>query len=215
MNRLRELRVKKGLTLAQTSKQLENSQQLQLTPDSLSKYERGDREPKLDTWKKLANFFDVSVGYLQGLDKYVIDTSHYFALFSYQLKKAKSSAKPEQLLKYQNLHDLDAMEAAGWKYETFLNDNQIDTLLDTISNVYNSWLAYDNQKHRKDPKIDEFFSSFEVLTRELYFASLGLYMNADESEYDTNFQDLISTITPAISSLKQINKKISQRKSNQ
>ncbi len=33
----------------------------------LSRYERGKSEPKLKTWQKLADYFDVSVPYLQGI----------------------------------------------------------------------------------------------------------------------------------------------------
>ena len=66
MYRLRELRKKHGLSLAQLSDKL-NSRGLSISSDSLSKYERGEREPKLKTWQKLADFFNVSVEYLMGL----------------------------------------------------------------------------------------------------------------------------------------------------
>ena len=68
MNRLRELRKEKKLTLKEVSSQLEQNN-LKISPDALAKYERGDREPKLETWQKLADYFNVSVPYLQGLDK--------------------------------------------------------------------------------------------------------------------------------------------------
>lgn len=42
------------------------SKDLQIPINTLSNYERGDREPKLETWKKLADYFGVDVGYLQG-----------------------------------------------------------------------------------------------------------------------------------------------------
>ncbi|EFB62001.1 hypothetical protein HMPREF9209_1938 [Lactobacillus gasseri 224-1] len=38
-----------------------------LANNTLSQYETGKREPKLETWQKLAEFFGVSVQYLQGL----------------------------------------------------------------------------------------------------------------------------------------------------
>ena len=69
MNRLRELRKEKKLTLKEVSSQLEQNN-LKISPDALAKYERGDREPKLETWQKLADFFGVSVPYLQGIEKY-------------------------------------------------------------------------------------------------------------------------------------------------
>lgn len=67
MNRLRELRKEKKLTLKEVSSQLEQNN-LKISPDALAKYERGDREPKLETWQKLADFFGVSVPYLQGIE---------------------------------------------------------------------------------------------------------------------------------------------------
>lgn len=60
-NRLRELRHKKNLTLTQLGKKVG------LANNTLSQYETGKREPRLETWQKLANFFGVSVPYLQGI----------------------------------------------------------------------------------------------------------------------------------------------------
>lgn len=67
-NRLKELRHEKNLTLKEVSSQLEQNN-LKISPDALAKYERGDREPKLDTWQKLADFFNVPVDYLLGISK--------------------------------------------------------------------------------------------------------------------------------------------------
>ena len=68
MNRLKELRKKEGLTLKEVSDKLK-ARDVKVLPDSLAKYERGDREPKLETWQKLADFFQVSVPYLQGFEQ--------------------------------------------------------------------------------------------------------------------------------------------------
>lgn len=65
-NRLRELREEKGLTLKELVDDLKKVD-LKISSDTLAKYERGDREPKLERWQKLADYFDVPVGYLQGL----------------------------------------------------------------------------------------------------------------------------------------------------
>lgn len=67
-NRLKELRHEKNLTLKEVSSQLEQNN-LKISPDALAKYERGDREPKLETWQKLADFFNVPVDYLLGISK--------------------------------------------------------------------------------------------------------------------------------------------------
>ena len=66
MNRLKELRKEKGLTLKQMG------QLLNMLDSTLSQYENGRRRPKEETWKKLADFFDVSVPYLQGATTYEV-----------------------------------------------------------------------------------------------------------------------------------------------
>lgn len=67
MNRIREERQRKKLTLKETVAELKKRGLISITSDTLSKYERGDREPKLATWQKLADFFEVPVTYLQGI----------------------------------------------------------------------------------------------------------------------------------------------------
>lgn len=67
MNRLKELRQRKKLTFKELSKKLQEDG-IRISSDSLAKYERGDREPKIDKWQALADFFNVSVPYLQGID---------------------------------------------------------------------------------------------------------------------------------------------------
>ena len=59
-NRLKELRNKNNLTLRALG------QKVNMSSSRLSQYETGKREPKLETWQKLADFFGVSVPYLQG-----------------------------------------------------------------------------------------------------------------------------------------------------
>ena len=60
-NRLKELRLNKGLTLKQVGDGVE------LATNTISRYEIGSREPSLEVWKKLADFFGVTVPYLQGI----------------------------------------------------------------------------------------------------------------------------------------------------
>lgn len=67
MNRLNKMRIQNKLTFKELSEKLKEKG-IKISPDSLAKYERGDREPKIDKWQALANFFDVSVPYLQGID---------------------------------------------------------------------------------------------------------------------------------------------------
>lgn len=66
MIRLRDLRKEKGFSLKELSTELQKND-FKISPDALAKYERGDREPKIDKWEALAKFFGVSISYLMGL----------------------------------------------------------------------------------------------------------------------------------------------------
>lgn len=61
-NRLKQLREKTGLNQSQLAKKIGISEQ------SISKYERGERKPKIDKLEALADFYGVTVSYLQGED---------------------------------------------------------------------------------------------------------------------------------------------------
>ncbi len=61
-NRLKQLRKEKGLTLD------EIQNQTGIKRGTFNNYEAGKTEPKLETWQKLADFFGVSVPYLQGIE---------------------------------------------------------------------------------------------------------------------------------------------------
>lgn len=60
-NRLKALRMEKDLTLD------EIQNQTGIKRGTYSNYENGITEPKIDTWQKLADFFEVPTEYLMGL----------------------------------------------------------------------------------------------------------------------------------------------------
>ena len=60
MLRIKELKEEKNIS------QLELAKKLNLTQQSISLYEKGDREPSIDVLKSIANFFNVSLDYLLG-----------------------------------------------------------------------------------------------------------------------------------------------------
>lgn len=61
MNRLKELRERENLSLE------ELSTKVNIPKTSLSNYERAQREPKIEIWEKIADFFNVPVPYLMGM----------------------------------------------------------------------------------------------------------------------------------------------------
>lgn len=62
-NRLKEIRKEKGLTLD------EIQNKTGIKRGTYNNYENGATEPKLETWQKLADFFNVPVDYLLGISK--------------------------------------------------------------------------------------------------------------------------------------------------
>lgn len=61
MNKLREARKIKGLTLKEVA------EDTGILENLIGKYEREEREPKKETWIKLADYYCVPVAYLMGL----------------------------------------------------------------------------------------------------------------------------------------------------
>lgn len=70
-NRIKELRNKKGLSQKEFAKAFsdfikDDENVKSVSYATISRWEHGENEPKLDTWLRLADFFDVPVSYLQG-----------------------------------------------------------------------------------------------------------------------------------------------------
>lgn len=155
MNRIRECRKNKGLTLQQLSEELAKDN-LTVSADALSKYERGDREPKLETWAELARFFQVPVSYLQGVDYF----NHYEEI----------SLPPDDFKKLFNnkqLHDIAEM----------LSDKQItkENLLafnKTFSNTV-SLLAYLRPQGANESIKQDLLNEFSKLIGRFWFYLYG------------------------------------------
>lgn len=67
MNRLRQVRKSKGLTLVKVAKDTG------ISISNLSRYESVDVEPRRETWIKLADYYDVPVAYLMGLPSGLVE----------------------------------------------------------------------------------------------------------------------------------------------
>ena len=55
MNRLKQLRLERGLLQSDIAKIINK------TDRAVGQYERGERDPNTETWIKLSNFFNVSL----------------------------------------------------------------------------------------------------------------------------------------------------------
>ena len=92
MNRIKELRKEKNLTLK------ELGQKVGMANNTLSQYETGKREPKLETWNKLAEYFNVPTSYLMGFDRNDLKfpTKKEALDFIHKIMKAQN-IKPEDI----------------------------------------------------------------------------------------------------------------------
>jgi len=73
MNRIKALRKQKGITVKDLADQLGIAQSM------LTNYENGGTMPRnADFWRDLADFFDVSVGYLMGVSNSLGETRNGF-----------------------------------------------------------------------------------------------------------------------------------------
>lgn len=87
MNRIKELRKSHSLSQAELAKETGISNQ------AISFYENGKRQPKIETWQRLAKFFNVSVPYIQGLTyttEQMVKIIHDFYFMGYDSEQAFS-----------------------------------------------------------------------------------------------------------------------------
>lgn len=108
-NRIRDLRDNKKMTLDDLSKATG------IKRGTLNNYELGKTEPKLATWQKLADYFDVSVPYLQGIKSGINKLSNIRK--QKHLTKSELSNKFNSYVKNNNLN-LDAItskEISSWE----------------------------------------------------------------------------------------------------
>lgn len=77
-NRIKKLRLEKKIS------QQKLADEIGVTRQAISLFEKGERDPKLETWIKLSNFFKVPVSYLKGISKYRDDPSNFGEIDNFQ-----------------------------------------------------------------------------------------------------------------------------------
>ena len=80
MNRIKILRLVNNKT------QKDIADYLGVTRQAIAYYEKGKRTPKPETWRELADYFDVSVPYLQGATTYEILDSAEKGIYSHVIE---------------------------------------------------------------------------------------------------------------------------------
>lgn len=124
-NRLKQLRKEKGLTLD------EIQNQTGIKRGTFNNYEAGKTEPKLETWQKLADFFGVSVPYLQGVSD--IDDPNFYKNLELYLALIAESNSLENYKDKDFVKKLDASENERVKANFYLVFNLLEMgLMDDI-----------------------------------------------------------------------------------
>ena len=124
MNHLKELRPKKGLTFKELSQELAKNN-VKIAPDSLAKYERGERNPKIDKLEALSEFYNVSIPYLQGNEipmKTIIRELNYCWLDDSSIHGTDQYSSHQIIKMYLELYGIKQQPMAKTK-EDFRTDN--------------------------------------------------------------------------------------------
>lgn len=132
-NNIRKLRKEKNMTLKQLS------EKLGIASNTLSQYETGKREPKLKTWHRIANYFDVSVPYLQGIsidkecihdfskfvNNNILDFGNNFILDTFEKYNINLSDRDVELIQQGFILSSELLKISEKTYIS-LNENQIN-----------------------------------------------------------------------------------------
>ncbi|MCS8587450.1 helix-turn-helix transcriptional regulator [Leuconostoc citreum] len=153
MNKISELRKKTGTSQSDLAKLLG------ITRQAISLYEKwpnkGGREPKLETWKKLADHFGVSVAELMGVDDYMkglVDSMDSFnASFEHELEQQLDAVKSQvekNELSPKEQANLAKLIKIGIQLKKYGSNNnivtEIDVVLRSLNNIINNTVDDDD-----------------------------------------------------------------------
>lgn len=211
-NRIKELRLEKGLSQRKLAEETGISQQ------SLSFYEKGDRNPKIETWQRLADYFGVSVSYLQGLSKYKSFSKE--DIFEYLLKNndriieilgGPKNAK-KLLLAENSMPFIDASELTNKSHERDIEKlvliKKAMTFFDNIDDPIKSY-AKDNFDTLLEKNGENDFPSYLLSIYLDLLISLAVYLV--KNEIDNKKDPLLTSISELIDKFyeREVGKKFS------
>ncbi|WP_312399004.1 helix-turn-helix domain-containing protein [Leuconostoc lactis] len=158
-NRIKQLRLENGYSIRSLAEALTESG-FKITSMTISRYERGEREPKISTWEKLATFFNVSTSYIQGLTD--------VRRTNYSLDDVNNGTI--NLDEFNQQYDQGVLETYSKKLETFenlfpelgnfekLNTNQRADIYISLKNLFFSQaILYNHSEKVLDQKLQSAF----------------------------------------------------------
>ena len=180
MNRIKEVRKKKGLSLQQVA------DAVGLGNNTISRYETGKREPKLETWNKLAEYFNVPTSYLMGLSDDVNGWKEWAENTGYSVKQIKDEIqrliKTKRLdssadIQYQIDQAVKSLDSSSYSTTQGVQHELVFQLTNLISKVDGAFLEpqkkpkslkYNPPQIRKDMDEKAYKKIIDVLTKAKY-----------------------------------------------
>ena len=158
-DRLRELRENKKLTKKETAEKIGISERAYLT------YEYGEREPKLDTLQKLADFYGVTTDYLLGRPD------------------AKPPADPvEEFVDRVQMQEQEQIILKKW---LALDEKQRRAVYDFMVDIVHEYESVQSNAQKQIKKSDTYNSEWAIAR-----SSDGNYKPAPTEEQYNSFDDL-------------------------
>lgn len=150
-NKLKQLRNEKKLTLVDFSKLIG------IPRATLSRYENGVSEPKLETWEELANFFNVSTSYIMGYSAYKQEPIPRLSA-DLEIKKTELEAKEEEVKRFTETYSK-------------LNEEYSHNSFDSLEGTYLKSILHD--KIPASIPIEELYErKLEELSKKMHLAIL-------------------------------------------
>ena len=149
-NRILELRKKNNYTLADVAKVLG------VGTNTISRYETGKREPKIETWDKLAMFFQVPTSYLMGLSNDINGWDEWAKNTGYSVEQIKKEV--QRLIETKRLdsstniqHQIDqavkSLDSASYSTTQGVQKEMVFQLTSLIGNVNRAFLEPPEEKN--------------------------------------------------------------------
>ena len=180
MNRIKELREKNNLTLRGLGKEIN------MSSSRISQYETGKREPKLETWNKLAEYFNVPTSYLMGLSDDVNGWKEWAENTGYSVKQIKDEIqrliKTKRLdssadIQYQIDQAVKSLDSSSYSTTQGVQHElvfQLTTLINKVDNAFlepqkkPKSLKYNPPQIRKDMDEKAYKKIIDALTKAKY-----------------------------------------------
>lgn len=140
-NRIKELRLEKGISQDKLAKAIG------VTRQAISLFEKGRRDPKLETWQYMSAYFNVPVSYLKGIS----DSKSYFTDDEIHADNEKYNKHWENIFKIFRT----AYREKNTSEERFKElQNEISSEFSLIEKEKNEWQKTLRERMEKDLNIN-------------------------------------------------------------